>query len=161
MKRREFVEKSGCGLAAAWLASLGLTSCKKEGADAPAPSAAPAMSPDQPAAEMATALDRKAVIKKLLMEKMGKTEDEAAAMITEFEDKLGMVKEMCICKTCPSYVANETEVGFCHALIGKSAVITEEKGCVCATCPVHAQMGLKNGYYCTRMSELEQEAAKV
>lgn len=161
MKRREFVEKSGCGLAAAWLASLGLTSCKKEGADAAAASAVPAMSPDQPPAEIVSADDKKTVIKKLLMEKMGKTEDEAAAMIAEFEAKLPMVKEMCICKGCPSYVANETEVGFCHPLIGKSAKIVEEKGCVCGTCPVYAQMGMKNGYYCTRMSELEQEAAKV
>lgn len=68
---------------------------------------------------------------------------------------------MCICKGCPSYVAEESELGFCHPLIGKSAKIIEEKGCVCPTCPVYAQMGMKNGYYCTRMSELEQEAAKA
>ena len=159
MKRREFVEKSGCGLAAAWLAALGLTSCKKE--EAVAPGSAPAAAEPEAAAEIAAAVDKKAVIKKLLMEKMGKTEEEAGAMIAEFEAKLGMVKEMCICKGCPSYVANETELGFCHPLIGKSAAITEEKGCVCATCPVYAEMGMKNGYYCTRMSELEQEAAKA
>jgi hypothetical protein len=157
MKRRDFVEKSGCGLAAAWLAALGLTSCKKD-----EEFAAPAMSPDQPPAEeIAAAVDKKAVIKKLLMEKMGKSEEEAGAMIAEFEAKLAMVKEKCICKGCPSYVSNESELGFCHPLIGKSAAITEEKGCVCATCPVYAEMGMKNGYYCTRMSELEQEAAKA
>ena len=157
MKRREFVEKGTCGLAAAWLAALGLTSCKKEEAVAPAPDPAPVA--DEPAA--VTIADKKAEIKKLLIEKMGKTEEEAGAMIAEFEDKLTMVREMCICKGCPSYVAEESEVGFCHPLIGKSAKITEENGCVCPNCPVYAQMGMKNGYYCTRMSELEQEAAKV
>jgi hypothetical protein len=159
MKRREFVEKSGCGLAAAWLASLGLTSCKKE--EAGAPSAVPAAGEPGVAAEAFVVEDKKAVIKKLLIEKMGKTGEEAAAMIAEFEAKLPMVREMCICKGCPSYVAEESEVGFCHPLIGKSAKIVKEKGCVCGTCPVYAQMGMKNGYYCTRMSELEQEAAKA
>ncbi len=36
-----------------------------------------------------------------------------------------------------------------------------EKGCDCPKCPVYKNMGLKNGYYCTRKSELEQEAAKI
>ncbi|MCK4645695.1 MAG: DUF2769 domain-containing protein [Candidatus Aminicenantes bacterium] len=67
---------------------------------------------------------------------------------------------MCICKTCPTYVAEETELGFCHPFIGKSKIITEEKGCVCPKCPVYLKMGLKNGYYCTRKSEMEQEMAK-
>ncbi|NIM90629.1 MAG: DUF2769 domain-containing protein [Candidatus Aminicenantes bacterium] len=67
---------------------------------------------------------------------------------------------MCVCKTCPTYVANETAVGFCHPLIGKSKIITAEKGCNCPTCPVYKKMELKNGYYCTRKSEMEQELAK-
>jgi hypothetical protein len=37
----------------------------------------------------------------------------------------------------------------------------EKSGCDCPKCPVHKDMGLKNGYYCTRKSEVEQEAAKV
>ncbi|MBN1223537.1 MAG: DUF2769 domain-containing protein [Candidatus Aminicenantes bacterium] len=67
---------------------------------------------------------------------------------------------MCICKTCPTYVKNETEVGFCHAFIGTSSVITEEKGCNCPQCPVYKKMDLKNGYYCTRGCELRQEMGK-
>jgi hypothetical protein len=156
MKRREFVGKSGCGLLGAALAYFGLSSCKKKGA---APAAeAPS---ETPAPEAAAAPGQKDVIRKLLVEKMGKTEDEATAMIVELEQKLPEVRAMCICETCPSYVPEETEEGFCHALVGKSHVITEEEGCNCPKCPVYGSMGLKNGYYCTRKSELEQEAAKA
>ena len=88
------------------------------------------------------------------------TEEEAEAMLVEAEEKLSMVKDMCICKNCPTYVAEETEVGFCHPLVGKSKIITEEKGCNCPTCPVYTKMGLKNGFYCTRKSEMEQDMAK-
>jgi hypothetical protein len=95
------------------------------------------------------------------MEKKGLSAEEADAQIAEFEEKLSLVKTMCICRTCPTYISNESELGFCHALVGKSKIITEEKGCVCPNCPVYKQMSLKNGYYCTRKSELEQEAAKM
>jgi len=61
---------------------------------------------------------------------------------------------------CPTYVAEETNVGFCHPLVGKSEIITEEKGCNCPTCPVYKKMELKHSYYCTRKSEMEQELAK-
>jgi hypothetical protein len=139
MKRRDFFEKSGCGLAGIIMSHFGLTSCAKK--------------EEAPAAEAQS-------VKKMMMEKMGKTEEEAAAMIKEAEEKLPMLKDMCICKTCPTYVAEETEKGFCHVLVGKSKIITEEKGCDCPKCPVYQKMGLKNGYYCTRKSEMEQEMAK-
>ena len=151
MKRRDFFEKSGCGLMGIMMAHFGLTSCKKK---EDAPTAEPVA--ESPKEEMS----RKDMVKKMLVEKMGKTEEEASAMIAEFEEKLPMVKDMCICKTCPTYVAEETELGFCHPLVGKSKIITEEKGCDCPKCPVYSKMGLKNGYYCTRKSEMEQEMAK-
>ncbi|HUU36864.1 MAG TPA: DUF2769 domain-containing protein [Candidatus Desulfaltia sp.] len=156
MKRRDFVEKSGCGLLGMALAYFGLTSCKKK-------EEAPATEPVAPAhaEEAVVEMNQKDTIKKLLMEQMGKTDEEAAAMIAEFEEKLALVEGMCICRTCPSYVPEETEKTFCHALVGQSKVITQEKGCDCPKCPVHKDMGLKNGYYCTRKSELEQEAAKA
>jgi hypothetical protein len=157
MKRRDFVEKSGCGLLGMALVYFGLTSCKKK-EEAPAMEAsAPAPAEEAPMTEA----DQKDIIKKLLVEKMGKTDEEAAAMIAEFEEKLPMVKEMCICEKCPTYSPEETVDGFCHALVGQSKVITQEKGCDCPKCPVHRDMDLKNGYYCTRKSELEQEAAKI
>jgi len=138
MKRREFMEKTGCGALAVMLSQLGLKAFPV-GDDLE---------------------ERKEMVKKILMAKMGKTEAEAAAMIKEMEEKLSMVKTMCICKTCPSYVKEETEVAFCHPLIGKSHVIEDEKGCSCPQCPVYKKMKMKNGYYCTRKSEMEQEMAK-
>lgn len=101
------------------------------------------------------------MVKKMLVEKMGKTEEEATQMIVDFEKMLPMVQEKCICKTCPTYVAEETINGFCHPLIGKSKIITEEKGCDCPKCPVYIEKKMKNGYYCTRKSEMEQEMAKM
>lgn len=105
-------------------------------------------------------MSREDMVKKMIMEKMGKTEEEADTMIIEMKEKLPMVKDMCICKTCPTFVAEETEIGFCHPLVGKSKIITEEKGCDCPKCPVYQKMSLKNGYYCTRKSEMEQEMVK-
>jgi hypothetical protein len=147
MKRREFFQKSGCGLFGLMMAYFGLTSCKKEKPPA-----------EEPAKEEMSQRD---TIKKLLMEKKGLTAEGADAQIAEFEEKVSMVKTMCICKTCPTYVSEETELSFCHPLIGKSKIITEEKGCECPKCPVYKQMNMKNGYYCTRKSEMEQEMAKM
>ncbi len=143
MKRREFFEKSGCGLLGLMMAEFGFASGQKEEAQTPKKK-----------------MSREDMVKKMLMKKMGKTEEEADTMIKEMKEKLPMVKDMCICKTCPTYVAEETEVGFCHPLVGKSKIITEEKGCDCPKCPVYQKMKLKNGYYCTRKSEMEQEMAK-
>lgn len=155
MKRRDFFEKSGCGLLTTMLTYFSLTSCKKE-------EEAPAVEVEAPAPEAPKEeISRKDLVKKMLMEKQGMTEEEADVKIAEFEEKLQMVKDMCICKNCPTYVAEETELGFCHPLVGKSKIITEEKGCDCPKCPVYQQMKLKNGYYCTRMSEMEQEMAKM
>jgi hypothetical protein len=143
MKRREFFEKSGCGLLGLMMAEFGFASGQKEEAQDPKKK-----------------MSREDMVKKMLMEKMGKTEEEADTMIIEMKEKLPMVKDMCICKTCPTFVAEETEIGFCHPLVGKSKIITEEKGCDCPKCPVYQKMSLKNGYYCTRKSEMEQEMVK-
>ena len=145
MKRRDFFEKSGCGLLGIMMANFALASGQKEKTHAHAPE---------------KKMPRKDMVKKMLIEKMGKTEEEADAMIKEMKEKLPMVKDMCICRTCPTYVAGEKKVGFCHPLVGKSKIITEEKGCDCPKCPVYQKMKLKNGYYCTRKSEMEQEMAK-
>jgi len=139
MKRREFMEKTGCGLAVFMGAQFGLKAFAEASGEAE---------------------NKKAKIKKILMEKMGKTEQEADAMIADMEEKLPKVKATCICKACPSYVKEEKKVGFCHRFISKSSIITDEKGCNCTQCPVYKTMNLKNGYYCTRKSELEQEMAK-
>ncbi len=137
MKRREFFAKTGCGAAGIMLAHFGLTA-----------GTLPIMSEEQ-----------KEKIMKLLA-KMGKSEEEIDNMMKKMEETLPMVKEQCICKTCPTFVKEEKIIGFCHPLISKSKVIKQERGCDCPRCPVYKKMELKNGYYCTRMSELEQEAAK-
>lgn len=157
MKRRDFVGKSGCGLVGMALAYFGLTSCKKK-AEAPALEASV-----PPTSENASMIEagRRETVRKFIIEKMGKSEEEAAVMLAEFEEKLPMVKEMCICEHCPTYAPGETVEGFCHAFVGKSEVITQEKGCDCPKCPAYKSMALMNGYYCTRGSELEQEASKA
>jgi hypothetical protein len=139
MDRREFFEKSGCGVFALMLSHFGFKAYAK------------GLDQDKP--------NRLKKIKEALL-KMGKTEEEVEAMMKELEEKLPKVKTTCICKSCPSYVKDETELGFCHPFIGKSKIITEERGCNCPQCPVYKEMKLKNGYYCTRKSEMEQEYAK-
>jgi hypothetical protein len=74
----------------------------------------------------------------------------------EMEEKKKMVLSMCICASCPSWVACDEKGGFCFSTIGKSKCITEEKGCICTTCPVYEKMDLKHGYFCTKGSEKEQ-----
>lgn len=163
MKRREFIEKTGCGVCGVLLAQLGLTSCaKKEEAPAAVEPEPTAAAPEETAAAPAVEeeVTRKDIVKKMMVEKMGVTEEDADAKIAEWEEKLPMVREKCICKTCPTFVAEETENTFCHPLVGQSKVITEEKGCDCGKCPIYTEKGLKNSYYCTRKSEMEQELAK-
>ena len=97
MKRREFIERTGCGVLAVMLAQMGLEAFPYED----------------------HLEERKKKVKQMLMTKMGKTEEEAEAMVKELEEKLPMVKTMCICKTCPTYVKEDKEIGYCHPLIGK------------------------------------------
>ena len=139
MERREFFEKSGCGIFALMLSHIGIKAYAKS------------LGEDKP--------KRLETIKELLL-KMGKTEEEVETMLKDMEDKLPKVKTMCICRTCPTYRKEETKLGFCHSFVGKSEIITEEKGCNCPQCPVYTEMKLKNGYYCIRQSEMEQEYAK-
>jgi hypothetical protein len=138
MKRRDFFEKTGCGVMGLMLAHFGLK--------------LPLSAHEHP--------DREKMVMKMLMEKMGKTEGEAKMMIEDFKKKLPEVQQMCVCRGCPSYVKDETVVGFCHPLVGKSKVIKKEKGCICGSCPVYKKMKLTKGYYCTRASEMEQKMMK-
>jgi hypothetical protein len=67
-------------------------------------------------------------------------------------------KKSCICATCPSYnkcAIVEREKLFC--LIGRSFMcISYEEGCLCETCPVAKEYGLKYQYFCTRGDEKGQ-----
>ena len=71
------------------------------------------------------------------------------------------IKKVCkdYCGKCPSYTGTgETDFGFCAT--GKSSKITEEKGCICAGCPITKGMALRWEYYCTRGSDREQAGLK-
>ena len=161
MRRREFFGKSGCGALGLMMAYFGLTSCKKK-EEGMAEETATQEGTQAPVQETPSEeVTKKDLVRNMLIEKQGKTAEEADAMIADFEAMLPMVKQQCICKTCPTYVAEETELGFCHPLIGQSKIITEEKGCNCPQCPIYIEKNMKNGYYCTRKSELEQEMAKM
>ncbi len=74
----------------------------------------------------------------------------------EMEKRKQMALSMCICKSCPTYVEGAEPIAYCNVLIGKNAMITEEKGCICPTCPVFTKMSLTKDYYCTKGSEPEQ-----
>ena len=80
------------------------------------------------------------------------------------EDRMKMVeskKKLCVCGGCPTYndcARKKKELLFCA--LGKSQVcITEERGCICPSCPLTEQMGLKNQFFCTRGSEKDQREA--
>jgi hypothetical protein len=67
-------------------------------------------------------------------------------------------KGMCTCPGCPSYTncaKKGNELLFCAT--GKSFMcISFEKGCICPTCPVTGEFGLKNTFFCTKGSEKAQ-----
>ncbi len=71
---------------------------------------------------------------------------------------LGTRRGMCICPGCPTYTdcaKNAGELLFC--LTGKSFMcITDEEDCLCPSCPVTAEMGLKHTTFCIRGSEKAQ-----
>jgi hypothetical protein len=73
------------------------------------------------------------------------------------ESKLASLKKACVCPQCPTfnkYAEDHGEILYC--IIGKSdQPLKEELGCICADCPVAAEGGLLNNYYCTIGSEME------
>jgi len=155
MKRRDFIVKSGMILGGAGMAFCPLFGCggKQEEQAEQMVEEATTM-----AEETMSKMD---MVKKHMMEKMGLSEAEVAAKMKEFEEKLPDVKKGCICAKCPSWVEGETELGFCHPMVGKSEKITERRGCICPECPVYKMMDMKNGYYCVQGSELELNLTKM
>lgn len=60
-------------------------------------------------------------------------------------------KEKCKCPFCPSYnecAKGKTEILYCSEEIGKSDCPYQMNGCICGSCPVHQENGLRDGYYC-------------
>lgn len=93
---------------------------------------------------------------------MGKFEEMLQSMkkmtpaeVAEAEKKLAA---LCTCPACPTYnkcAKNAKEILYC--VNGKSFMcISEEKDCICPSCPVAAEAGLKHKYFCTKGSEKAQ-----
>lgn len=65
---------------------------------------------------------------------------------------------LCTCPSCPTYnncAKKGKELMFCAT--GKSFMcISEDKGCICPTCPITGTLGLKYKSYCTKGSEKAQ-----
>jgi Protein of unknown function (DUF2769) len=64
-------------------------------------------------------------------------------------------EQICICKTCPSFVDCGERFVFCLREVGKSQCIEKEIACLCTACPVQELLGYQHEYYCTRGSEEE------
>ena len=67
-------------------------------------------------------------------------------------------KAECTCPKCPTYTScakNAQELLFC--MKGKSFMcISEDKGCICPSCPVTSEYGLKNKFFCLKGAEKAQ-----
>jgi hypothetical protein len=75
----------------------------------------------------------------------------------DMEQRKQMILSMCTCKGCPSWLECGEKGGFCFVMIGKSACITEDVGCICGGCPVYPKLGLEHLHFCIRDSEKVQK----
>ena len=83
---------------------------------------------------------------------MSKTDQQRSA-----ENVAGFCEEYC--GKCPSYAGTgEIMLGFCT--IGKSSLIQEQKGCLCAQCPISRTMSLRWDHYCIRGKALDLSDAE-
>lgn len=74
----------------------------------------------------------------------------------QHREKQAYVTGKCKCRDCPSYVEGDADIGYCFPLIGTSANIKWEKGCICDTCDIWKEYALGHNHYCTRCSEVCQ-----
>jgi hypothetical protein len=79
-------------------------------------------------------------------------------MTGDLDKIIGEKRGRCICEPCPTYnecMRADESLLFC--IIGKAVNCTfEKKGCICPTCPVTKDLGLKKAYYCIRGTEQDQ-----
>jgi hypothetical protein len=87
-------------------------------------------------------------------------EEMAQKMASMPEDDLkkmvSLLMARCICGRCPTYndcMRGRKDALFCA--LGKSTCLASKKACLCPTCPVTPELGLKHGYYCIKGSEKE------
>jgi hypothetical protein len=84
-------------------------------------------------------------------------EEEMGMSPEEMKKKEEKVISMCICRSCPTYVAGADPIGYCFSTIGKNDKIKKEDQCICPGCPVYEEMSLTKMFYCTRGSEKDQK----
>ena len=83
--------------------------------------------------------------------------DEEREMVLERRRK------QCICDICPTFRqcagGEGNERAFCT--VGVSECIDAEVECLCSTCPLSREMGLRYSFYCTRGSENQQRIRDI
>ena len=73
------------------------------------------------------------------------------------ENVIGFCAEYC--GKCPSYEGTgETALAFCT--LGKSSIIHEQRGCLCAQCPISRTMSLRWDHYCVQGKAMELSEAE-
>ncbi len=73
------------------------------------------------------------------------------------ENAIGFCAEYC--GKCPTYEGTgETALVFCT--LGKSSIIAEQKGCLCAQCPIAKTMSLRWDQYCIKGKAMELSEAE-
>ncbi|NTW29159.1 MAG: DUF2769 domain-containing protein [Coriobacteriia bacterium] len=74
-------------------------------------------------------------------------------------DKSGAASA-CICPSCPTYVDCDKRLAFCVEDDEESRCIVTERGCMCGSCPVEAEMGFMLAYYCTLGGDSARERVR-
>ncbi len=73
------------------------------------------------------------------------------------------LRDRCACPSCPTYTEcarSNKELLFC--IEGKSPTcITKAVRCICDTCPVELEYGMKNLFYCIEGSEAEKRRRRA
>jgi len=64
------------------------------------------------------------------------------------------VLHLCRCDRCPTNTDKE-QLNAVYCTLGKSKETREEKGCLCADCPITKTMSLRWQYYCIRGSAVQ------
>lgn len=92
------------------------------------------------------------------MDRWEETQREIRSLSHEEREKfVANAMSMCVCGECPTYndcTRDKMQLLFCD--LEKSNCAMEMTGCICPTCQVAKDQGLKKAYYCVRGNEAAQ-----
>ncbi len=92
------------------------------------------------------------------MDKWEETQQKIKSLSHEQKEEFqANAMSMCICGECPTYndcARDKMQLLFCTS--GKSDCDMKMTGCICPTCQVAKDQGLKRSYYCVRGNEATQ-----